>query len=113
MDKDSALKLINRFQSDIVYDCHSLSARYGRSDAVRKILEAAIDMLPFIAAHLSTYEKATDIHDIEMDARIAWCWLLRQIHDENDIGEPPIVGNFEGWVKWAKGYKPAADSAAT
>lgn len=113
MDRQRAESLIDGFQGQIIGDCHSLEARYARSEAAREILESPVDMLPFIAAHLAGYVRSTDFPLVESKVRIAWCWLLTQIFEENEVGEPPTVNTFESWVEWAKGFRPAADSAAT
>lgn len=100
MDEGTIREIIERFQNDILYDCHSLSARYGRSEAVRALLEMGIEAVPVMIAFLADFSSPTAEPGAENDLKRAWTWILDDMSVFMD--DHPGSLHFDGWVEWAK-----------
>lgn len=81
---DPTKSLLERFERDILYDCHSLRARISRSEALETIL-ATKGIIPDIATYLKSNEP--DIKAVypllAEDLRKAWIYLVNNYIDEH------------------------------
>ncbi len=95
----TAEKLIERFENDIVYDCHSYFSRFERSFAQQEMVRRGRTVLGPIIAHL----KAKPPSDF-MDLRTAWGYLLNRIEIEIDPQKsgPQKLKDTGGWIAWAE-----------
>lgn len=66
--------LIERFEKDIVYDAHSLRAKYSRSQARAELVAMGTDVIVHLFVYLKT-EKGLDYPDLPA----AWAWLVKEI----------------------------------
>ncbi len=67
-------ELIQGFENDIQFDCHSFALRYGRSNAGKEILRRGRSILPEIDEHLRR-NPPSDQYQIET----AWVNLRGEI----------------------------------
>lgn len=100
MHEERIKALIVSFQGDILFDCHSLSARYGRSAAVRELIEFGPEVVPLMAAHLASFESPTATVALENDLKQAWTWLMDEMSLYMEDYPGPL--HFDGWVEWAR-----------
>ena len=93
-------ELIERFKSDIIYDCHSYGARFRRSDGRKELERRGSSVLPQIIKHLEN-KPPGDF----MDLKTAWGNLLsnfaRNIGMEEVNPAPDLLKDTQGWVEWA------------
>ncbi len=102
-------ELIAKFESDIVYDCHGFTARFGRSKVQQELTRRGKEALEPIIKHLRAHPPGSF-----MKLNIAWTSLLNRI-DVNIGGEeipPHSLEDVSGWVDWAERViMPLAPSA--
>ncbi|MFC1615084.1 hypothetical protein ACFL22_00810 [Patescibacteria group bacterium] len=94
-------ELIQRFEKDILYDCHSLSARINRSDAQKELVEIGQGALRQIAEYLKP-KCTSDATELT----VAWCTLLCYIEADIDPQKtgPELLDETQGWVDWAEKF---------
>jgi hypothetical protein len=105
--KMTAEELIERFAKDIIYDCHSLRARFERSMAMRELVRRGPAVLGAISKFLKTPIAEREAGD---DLDWAFCSLLNQIgvhHLKKELKEAPDSQDVDGWASWAEKYKAA------
>lgn len=89
--------LIQRFEKDILYDCHSLGAKVSRSRVGREILRRGLNSIGLMARNLQGWRLK------EEDVRQALIMLLQEIgrmHNLTDM--PDSRHDFNGWVVWTR-----------
>lgn len=93
-------ELIKRFESDIIYDCHSYTSRFGRSPGRKELERRGLSVLPQIIDHLRQNPPGDG-----MDLRTAWGNLLNNfaIHlGEDEVRRgPELLKDTAGWINWA------------
>jgi hypothetical protein len=94
-------ELIGRFERSMIYDCHSFTARFSRSDARRELARRGAAVLGAIAAHLRKAPPSD-----KFDVRTAWGLLLHQIEISVDPKQsgPQKFKDTEGWISWAERF---------
>lgn len=99
-------ELIKRFESDIVYDVHSLRAKFERSYAQKMLFSKGREALGPIIKHLQAEKPATDIEAIQEEVFIAWGQLLNRIEIkvDPDKGGPQDLRDTAGWIAWAERF---------
>lgn len=102
----AASTLIRRFEDSIVFDCHSLRARFCRSQPAQELVRAGPFVLGEIATHLAAPRDPREYEsykNIATDLRTVWIWLLRSIADAFLIRDvPPDFADISDWAKWAE-----------
>jgi hypothetical protein len=96
---DAAKILINRFENDILYDCHGFTVRFERSESQRELVRQGKIVLRPIVEHL----RANPPSDF-MQLNVAWGKLLNWIEigiDQKRDG-PQRLDDTEGWIVWAE-----------
>lgn len=109
------LELIYKFEGNIIYDCHSLTARFERSLAQRELLRRSEksarrskEVLKAIIKRVSLYQQlpASPILNLQEELNIAWAMLLNQIENRIDPDKtaPKSLRDTEGWLNWARRF---------
>lgn len=96
--RQSDAVLCVRFDNDIRYDAHSLSARIQRSDAGKRLHRRGRPALRVIAIHLKCHEA------LSPDLAYAWCSLLHRFEIDLDPKQtaPQQLSDTAGWIAWAE-----------
>src|SRR6185369_9028572 len=91
--------LIERFESDIIFDIHSYHGRYGRSFARKELVRRGFSALKAIADHLKAHPPI-DYRDLST----AWGHLVSEIELQVDQGKsgPRRMNDTAGWILWAE-----------
>ena len=92
-------ELIEGFEGDIVYDVHSYTARFERSQYQKEFKRRGKDALPAIIAHLRAKPPSSF-----MDLDTAWGHLLNRIEVDIDPEKsgPQMLKDTMGWIDWAE-----------
>jgi|GEM_PF-6018225 len=79
--EDEMHALIRRFEMDIRYDCHSLTARYSRSEARRKIIAAGASAVKQLEKYMNGLpdSHAAEYSALDEDVKKAFETLLQTI----------------------------------
>lgn len=102
----SPKELIEKFERNMNYDCHSFNARFSRSAARIELARRGAAILGAIAAHLREHPP-TD----QFDIKTAWGLLLHEIEIEIDPKRsgPQKFADAEGWIAWAERFAVQAE----
>lgn len=101
-------QLCERFDGDILYDMHSLTARIERSLARRELLERGRSALAVVIAHIELHPKLTgresELPALLEELRLAWMKVLNsfEIRLDPKRGAPQKLADTPGWLAWAK-----------
>ena len=101
-------ELIERFEKDIIFDCHAVWIRVSRSRAGKEILALGPSVLPDLAVRLEGY-KLPEGQEAHSDSlKWAWSLLLSWLVKEHGLeGRPKLQADFDGWVKWLQAQTQA------
>lgn len=101
-------KLVERFENDIIYDCHSLRAKFGRSQAQRELVQKGRESLRPIVEHIRLYQQTppTSYPLVLDDLLVAWGMLFHSIEIEVDPDRtgPQDLRDTDGWMAWAEKF---------
>lgn len=101
-------QLCERFDRDILYDCHSLIAREERSLAQKELLRRGRSALATVIVHLENHPKLTgrvpELSGLLEDLRLGWVMVLNRFEVALDPkrGAPQLLAAYDGWLVWAK-----------
>ncbi|MBU1046344.1 hypothetical protein KKH36_01015 [Patescibacteria group bacterium] len=94
-------KLIERFEKDIIYDCHSLRTRLSRSEAREKLNEMGRDALRPIIDHLKINSPKDELAE-------AWntlfAWIEKDIDPKRSGPKYVDSGEIINWIEWAEKF---------
>lgn len=95
------LDLIDRFEKDIVYDCHSYTARFERSQAMKELHRRGKAVLRPIIEHLKRYPPTGF-----MSLDCAWGHLLNwiEVNVDSEKTGPKDRRDTAGWIAWAEKF---------
>ena len=98
--------LFERFESDIRYDCHSLTAKFERSSAQEELFKRGKESLRPIIGHLQQRKEKNNFPLLDEDMTRAWAMLLNRIEIEIDpeTSGPQDLSDLKGWLEWAERF---------
>ena len=98
--------LIKRFEEDIIYDAHSLIAKFERSDAQKELFQRGRESLRPIIDHIKDQEHFSKFQVIGNDLDIAWGKLLNRFEILLDPKKtaPEDLRDITGWITWAERF---------
>lgn len=102
MSEITHLNLFEQFESNLLYDCHSLAASINRSEAAKTIVQLGPQVLGELAAYLQAYTPRTKYPELEKKVQMGWRVLLVWLKDEHRLDDTPDSSHLQDWVKWAE-----------
>ena len=92
-----------RFESDIMYDCHSLRAKVSRSESGKHILALGPKVMTELSLHLTDWKSPSKIAAISEDVKYGWGILLSWMCRDHKLDRQGLAQNdFDSWVEWVK-----------
>ena len=96
-DIDETTKItaeVERYVKDILYDAHSIEAKYNRSESRKKIEARGKRALPCIAKEIYAQFIEKPKEEWDTDLQIAFSWLLTGLIKENNLQPFPYDSKF-------------------
>lgn len=90
-------ELIERFERDMLYDCHGYVLRFSRSEARKELVRMGKRALRPIVDHLQSHPPGSG-----MNLDTAWGNLLCMIDADLSGDGPLLLKDTQGWIDWAK-----------
>ena len=91
-------ELIERFERDMLYDCHGYVLRFSRSQARKELVRRGKKTLKPIAEHLRVHPPGSG-----MGLDTAWGNLLCLIGTSLPVEDgPKLFNDTRGWIEWAE-----------
>lgn len=69
--------LVDQFENDILYDCHSLSTRVSRSEAGKEISKLNPMELNLIRRYVKNHKVDTSYEGLRKEVEVAWEIVLK------------------------------------
>lgn len=97
--------LFEKFENDIVFDCHSLRTKVSRSQSGKRIIAMGPKILRELAEYLKNWQPLSKIKELEDEEKHGWGILLSWMCEEHSLDRGGIAQNdFESWVKWTASF---------
>jgi hypothetical protein len=108
----STLELIDKFESNIRYDAHSLPFKVGRSDAFKELVKRGKTSLTAIGEHIrDNFANKPPTNEVDWDVFKAWLFFLNEFIDEKPYDSIDIPPEEQDLILWANACLKEGNSA--